>query len=125
MRTQAKLKILVVDDDPNMHRLITLYLKDAKADVVSASSARMALHQMTKQGFHLIISDMQMPQMDGIELVKRIRSAGSKIPVLIVSAFGASTHASAALQAGADVVLEKPFEQDELLRIIKQLIQKR
>ncbi len=125
MSSQTKLKILVVDDDPNMHRLINLYLKDSKAEVVTTSSGRMALQKMTKQGFHLIISDMQMPQMDGIELVKKIRSLGSTIPVLIVSAFGYYSHASKAIRAGANVVLEKPFERDELLRVIKQLIQKK
>lgn len=68
---------------------------------------------------------MQMPQMDGIELVKKMRSLGSKIPILIISAFGYYSHANKAIQAGANEVLEKPFERNQLLKVIIQLLQKK
>jgi len=115
--------ILIVDDDPNMHRLIQLYLNKTNAVVTTASSARVALHKMNSQSFNLMISDLQMPQMDGIELVRTVRAAGRTLPVLIISAFGLQTHAHNALNAGANKVLEKPFERKELLEAIRLLVQ--
>ncbi len=112
--------ILAVDDDPNMHRLIKLYLKQENFLVTTVSSGRMALHKLDTTAFDIIISDIQMPQMDGIALVKEIRNRKKSIPVIIISAFGTNMQAKKALEVGANVVVEKPFEQEQLIRIIKQ-----
>jgi len=119
---QKKVAVLAVDDDPNMQRLIQFYLDSAAFTVTTVSSGRMALHQLETQSFDLLISDIQMPQMDGIDLVQEIRRNNSDLPVIIVSAFGKSTHEQQILDAGADVILEKPFEQQKLLEVINNLL---
>lgn len=112
--------ILAVDDDPNMHRLLKLYLRAEVFSVTTVSSGRMALHKLDTERFELIVSDIQMPQMDGIALVKEIRARKNAIPIIIISAFGTQAQAQKALDAGANVVVEKPFEQEKLVKIIRQ-----
>lgn len=112
--------VLAVDDDPNMHRLVQLYLKQENIVVTAVSSGRMALHKLDSDKFDLVISDIQMPQMDGIALVQKIRNRKNTVPVIIISAFGTQSQAKKALEAGANSVLEKPFEQEQLINTIKQ-----
>ena len=112
--------VLAVDDDPNMHRLIQLYLKQENFLVTTVSSGRMALHKLDLDEYDLVISDIQMPQMDGITLVREIRNRKNTVPVIILSAFGTHSQAKEALDAGANSVLEKPFEQEQLIKKIKQ-----
>ncbi len=119
---QKIISVLAVDDDPNMQRLIQIYLDPAKFDVTSVSSGKMALHRLETQNFDLLISDIQMPQMDGIDLVQEVRRRDSNLPVIIISAFGKSTRVQQILDAGADVILDKPFEQRKLLGIINKLL---
>lgn len=118
------ISILAVDDDPNMQRLIKFYLASKIFSVTTVSSGRLALHQLATQNFDLIISDIQMPQMDGIDLVKEVRRRNQSLPVIIISAFGKSVHEQQLLQAGADIILEKPFEQERLIATIDDLLNK-
>lgn len=108
-------KILVVDDDPNMHRLIELYLNSEQYKITSVSSGRMALHKLKEAEFDLIISDIQMPQMDGIRMTEEIRKKNKDIPIIVISAFGKNSHSTQAREAGANLVIEKPFEQETLV----------
>ncbi len=112
--------VLAVDDDLNMHRLIQIYLKQENFLVTTVSTGRMALHKLDSEEYDLVISDIQMPQMDGIALVQEIRNRKNTIPVIIISAFGTQSQAKKALNAGANIVLEKPFEQEQLIKTIKQ-----
>ena len=112
--------VLAVDDDPNMHRLIKLYLNRENFSVTTVSSGRMALHKLDTEEFDLVISDIQMPQMDGIALVEEIRNRNNDVPVIVISAFGTNFQANKALEAGANMVIEKPFEQEQLITIIEQ-----
>lgn len=119
---QKMITVLAVDDDPNMQRLIQLYLDSTRFSVTSVSSGRLALNHLKNAHFDLLISDIQMPQMDGLDLVQEVRRTHSDLPVIIVSAFGKTTHEQQLLDAGADVILEKPFEQQKLLALINKLL---
>jgi len=118
----SPIAILAVDDDPNMHRLIQLYLSARVFSVTTASTGRIALHKLHTHKYDLLISDIQMPQMDGWALVKEIRSRGCDIPIIIISAFGTDEQADQIMAAGANMVLEKPFEQEQLIETIEKLL---
>lgn len=112
------INILAVDDDPNMHRLMELYLASAAFRVTTVSSARMALHKLQHGTYDVLISDIQMPQMDGLDLARAIRARQMAIPIIVVSAFGGSSMVQQARDAGANLVIEKPFEQEDLIKKI-------
>lgn len=116
------LKILIVDDDPQMHRLISLFLQNKPYHLDKASNGRIALSKIASEEYDLIISDLQMPETDGIELIKQIRREKNSIPVIIISAYGLESMAENALREGASYVLQKPFEASKLIKIIDTLL---
>ena len=116
------IRILAVDDDPNMHRLYELYLSLNVFDITCVSTARSALQKLGSDKYDLVITDIQMPQMDGITFIKEIRKSKNNIPTIIISASGAHTVASQASTSGANMVLDKPFEQEELIDSIEKLL---
>ena len=82
------MRILFVDDDPNMHRLVELMFRDAPFEFETAASARIALHKVGNKPYDCIISDLQMPGMDGITFIKELRVLNPRQKVIIMSAFG-------------------------------------
>lgn len=115
------MRILFVDDDPNMHRLVELMFRDSPIELESVSTARIALHKLGKEKFDLIISDLQMPEMDGISFLKKLQAGAHKQKVIIMSAFGLKQMADMALANGASLVLEKPFQKEQLLSAISKI----
>jgi len=115
------MRLLFVDDDPNMHRLVELMLRDTSYQLEIVSSARMALYKINSDSYDVIISDLQMPGMDGIALIKELRSKNFLQPVVIISAYGLEKMAEMAINSGASMVLEKPFRREQLLEAIEKL----
>lgn len=115
------IRILAVDDDPNMRRLYELYLNLKVFDITSVSSARLALQKLKTEQFDVLITDVQMPQMDGISLIKKIRKEKNKIPAIIISASDTNEIRTSARSSGANLILEKPFEQEALIQSIEKL----
>ena len=113
--------ILFVDDDPNMLRLVDLMLRNSPFEVEVTSSARIALHKLANQQFDLIVSDLQMPGMDEISFIKELRANNHKQKVIIMSAFGLKKLSDIALASGASLVLEKPFQKEQLVQAIKKI----
>ena len=118
------IKILLVDDDPHMQRLISIFLKKKPFELDKAGNGRIALRKIETQTYDLIISDLQMPETDGIELIKRIRGKNCTTPIIIISAYGLDSMAEKAIEEGASYVLPKPFEAAELLRTIDKVFYK-
>jgi len=118
------MKLLLVDDDPNMRRLITLMFKSSKIQLEAAASARTALRKLKDNTYDIIISDLQMPEIDGIAFLKELKAAGHSIPVIIMSAYGLQKLADMALEAGAVMVLEKPIQKKILLKAVNKIISK-
>lgn len=111
------LKILVVDDEINIRNLIKLNLQD-EFSVDVASNGKMALEKMANNTYSLIVTDIMMPELDGIELVKTMRSEGNMTPAIIVSAKGEIEDKIQGYSAGIDDYMIKPINFDELkLRI--------
>lgn len=114
------LSILVVDDDPALRDAISLILEAAGHRVALAASGPEALETLERQRFNLVISDLRMDPMDGLELLARIRSLNPQLPVLLMTAFGDVDKAVAAMRGGACEFLMKPFESSVLLENVRR-----
>jgi|GEM_PF-591241 len=107
-RKPTELRVLVVDDDREFQKIISHYLtEDPEYSVVCADSGQEALDMMKVQSFSAIIADYQMPEIDGLDLLRIIRSRGSSIPFIIFTGQGCEEVAIEALNAGADFYLVK------------------
>jgi two-component system KDP operon response regulator KdpE len=111
-------KILVVDDDPQIRRVMKVALVNHGYEAVEARSGEDALELLTPEMPNLVLLDMNMPGMDGLETCRAIRS-GSDIPVIILSVRNTDRDKVAALDAGADDYVTKPFSMEELLARIR------
>lgn len=115
-------RILLVDDDPGLLRLLTLRLEAEGYEVLSASSGRAALDMLDLNKVDVIISDLRMDGMDGLELFDRIHSRYPGIPVLIITAQGSIPLAVTATQKGVFGFLTKPVNKDELINQIQAAV---
>jgi len=106
--------VLVVDDEPQILRVMRASLPIRGYEVLTASSGKEALDQLSKQVPDLVILDLAMPEMSGLEVCRRVREF-SAVPIIILSAKGSESDKVAALDLGADDYVTKPFGMDELL----------
>ncbi len=115
--------LLVVEDDRNMRLLTSARLKDYYT-VLAACDGEEALEIIHKGGIDLIISDIMMPNMDGYELLKILRSEGFQIPFLFLTAKETSNDMEKGFDLGTDDYMTKPFSSDELLWRVKALLRR-
>jgi two-component system NtrC family response regulator len=115
--------ILVVDDEPNYLVVLSELLKEEGYEVFTAQSGEEGLKIARENDLDLIITDMRMPGMDGLELLKSVKSFNKELPVIMVTAFGEVEKAVVAMKAGAYNYLAKPFSNDELLVNIRKAIE--
>lgn len=118
-----KKKILIVDDDPNLLRLLGIRLSAAGYNVKSAESAKIALGILKSFLPHMVISDLRMEGMDGMALFEQIRKQHPHMPVVIMTAHGTIPDAINATKQGVFSYLTKPFESQELLGTVEKAIQ--
>ncbi len=107
--------ILICEDDRNIRRLIAEYLSREGYTVFESENGEKALSVMEETHIDLIITDIMMPVMDGVELVRNIRSSGCDIPVLMITAKGSMEDKRIGFGSGADDYLVKPVDMEELL----------
>lgn len=110
--------VFVVDDDPGMRRGISSLLRSEGFDTAEFPSALAALSDQALDRADCLLTDLQMPGMDGIELVRAIANVHPRLPVILMTAFGDETTRQRAMATGARAFLIKPFETDQLLREI-------
>ncbi len=117
-------KILVVDDSVSMRQMVSLTLKDGGYDVIESSSSEDALEQIDGVEIQLVLSDLNMPGMDGIQLTKVLRgmSLYKSTPVLILSTESSQEVKQRGRDAGVTGWITKPFNPDQLLQISEQVI---
>lgn len=115
--------ILVVDDEPNYLIILEELLEDEGFEVLTARNGNEALKIAEKADLNLIVTDMQMPGMNGVELLSEAKKRWPAIPVIMVTAFGEVDKAVSAMQAGAFNFLSKPFKNDELIANINKAIE--
>lgn len=121
---QGQLKILVIDDDPSIRNMLAIVLKKSGFDVTCTESGKTALEKLKKETFDLVISDIKMPDISGIDLLKKIKAISPEIPVIMITAFASANDAVEAMKLGAEDYVTKPFSLDELKIIIDRAIYK-
>jgi two-component system response regulator GlrR len=115
-------RILLVDDDADLLRLLAMRLKAAGYTVGTAESAASAISQLAIARPHVVVTDMRMPDMDGIALFERIHQEAPALPVIMLTAHGTIRDAVAATQRGLFGYLTKPFDSRELLDSIARAL---
>lgn len=117
-------RILVVDDEPHIRRMLEAVLGSRGYDVTTASDGLQGLHDLGETSVDLVILDLMMPGANGLEILSQIRTdpTRSSTPVIILTAKGQDTDREAALAGGADDFLTKPFSPKKLLARIEEIL---
>ncbi len=116
------MKILVVDDSSTMRRIISNTLKKiGYSDLVEAGDGKEGLARMAENTFDLIVTDWNMPNMDGLEFTKVVRSTQGTVPILMVTTNAAKTDVIEALKAGVNTYVVKPMTPETLEEKIKAI----
>src|SRR5512143_3649717 len=114
-------RILIVDDDAGQRSLLDSFLRSAGFETVLAESGERALEILRGGDFSLMISDVRMPGLSGLETLRRARQAHAVLPVLLVTAYADIREAVGAMRDGALNYLAKPIDLDELLATVQQV----
>jgi two-component system chemotaxis response regulator CheY len=116
--------IMVVDDSASLRQVVGIALKGAGYDVLEASDGKDALKKLTGQRVHLIVSDVNMPNMDGITMVQEIKKlpAYKFTPIMMLTTESDQTKMMAGKAAGAKAWLVKPFQPPALLEAVSKLV---
>jgi DNA-binding NtrC family response regulator len=120
-----KHKILIIDDEPDIVEVLVARLEAMGFHAVGYTKARKALDELKKDTFSVLITDLKMPEMDGMEVLKEAKKIDPDIEVIIFTAYGSIEGAVQAIKEGAHDYLVKPFEAIELVAKIEKAIEKR
>ena len=112
-------RILVLDDDPHFLRVLARILSGENFLVTSAAGACDAMELLKSAQFDLVISDLRMPECDGLSFLESLRRSGNTVPVIILTAYGEVDTYLEAMNAGATEYLNKPIQSDELLKTVR------
>jgi two-component system, OmpR family, KDP operon response regulator KdpE len=115
----APVRILVVDDEPAILRFLRVGLGSQGYLVLEAANAQSALDAVRQRGVDLVVLDLGLPDMDGLEVIRRIREGGSMLPIIVLTSRDDEAAKVQALDLGADDYVTKPFGIDELLARIR------
>jgi two-component system, LuxR family, response regulator FixJ len=118
----SKPKVYVIDDDAAMRDSLDFLLDAANFDVTLFESATNFLQRLPGLDYGCVVSDVRMPGIDGIELLKRMKAVDSRFPIVIITGHGDVPLAVEAMKLGAVDFLEKPFEDDRLISMIRAAI---
>jgi DNA-binding NtrC family response regulator len=116
-------KILIVDDEPGMRGLLTRVMEKEGFSAAAAGGGDEALELIDSDEWHLVIADIDMPGMDGIELLKRIRGRKEALPVIMITAYATVESAVEAMKLGAFDYVTKPFQMDELKIVVGKVFE--
>ena len=115
-------RVLIVEDDPSLRRILSYHLERQEHTVVQASDGRVALECLSAEPFDLVVTDVRMAGMDGIELLKAIREKDPDLPVVVMTAYGTIQDAVEAMRLGAADYLTKPIEREMLLLAVQKAL---
>jgi two-component system OmpR family response regulator len=117
-------KVLVIDDEPGVRELISEALSLSEITAVQAADGLEALSFLRRERFDLLILDINMPKLDGLALLEKLRTEGMSVPVLMLSARADKTDINQGLRIGADDYLTKPFSIEELVLRVKAILRR-
>ena len=115
-------QVLTVDDDQAVGEVLVGLLRQAGLTARHVTSAERALVELDTEGADVVITDLRMPDMDGLELLRRIRNRWSDLPVIMLTAHGSIGVAVDAMKAGANDFMVKPFDRDEVLHVCRKAL---
>jgi DNA-binding NtrC family response regulator len=118
-------RILIVDDDPYFLRVLSRILTGENFQVKTAEGAVEAAQLLQQNAFDLVISDLRLPDGDGLSILQEIRRSGSEMPVVILTAYGEVDSYLEAMNAGATEYLNKPVKCEELLAVVRSCLRPR
>jgi two-component system response regulator AtoC len=113
-------RILVVDDEPGIRSFLREALEDMGYTVVEAGDGQQAIDLLDKEHFHLLLTDLKMPRLDGMNLVRKVRSELPDMEILVLTAHGTVDSAVEAMKLGAHDYLQKPLASPDELRLVVQ-----
>ena len=117
-------KILVIDDDPALRRLMEFNLTELNFDVMVAATGEEGLRIVSEQNIDISLTDLNLPDVAGIDLVKQIKASSPNTEIIVITGFGSTTKAVDATKAGAFYFLEKPVDFDELAVLIEKALER-
>jgi DNA-binding NtrC family response regulator len=120
---QLTARILVVDDEPGMRKSLAIMLRRERYDVTETASVADAIGWLKRDPFQLVIADMMMEPLSGLDLLVLAREHRPGCPVIIITAFGSPETRADALQRGAVDFMEKPLQAPALLQRVRELVE--
>ncbi len=114
--------ILIVDDEKNYPLVLSAVLQDEGFETLTANSGHEALAVLEHSDVDLVLTDMKMPKMDGIELLQRIKTIDAELPIIMMTAYGTVEKAVEAMQKGAYSYILKPFDNEQLILYVNKAI---
>ena len=118
-------RILVVDDDPKSRNILERLLTLTDYEVEIVKSGEEAVKRLKRSEFNLVLTDLDMPGMDGLALLSHVKSQYPDVPVIVVTGLVSEESRNEALEAGAVSLLSKPYTRDQLLAIISESLTKK
>lgn len=119
-------KILIVDDEPSVLKMLRKMLKSETAEIIEAENGEQALEKCNEQEIDLIVTDIVMPKIHGIDLIREVKNKFPNLPIIAISGGGGVTgrfnYLEIAELLGAKNVLQKPFEASELRNIVNNIL---
>ena len=119
------IKVLIIDDDPAMLDLTKYHLTEQGYEVTTAATGTEGLQRAGEQSFDLAITDLQLPDLDGISVVKELKTIAPALEIIMVTGFSSLTRAIEATKAGAFHFVEKPIEYEELFALLEKALERR
>ncbi|HEY8430096.1 MAG TPA: sigma-54 dependent transcriptional regulator [Sandaracinaceae bacterium] len=118
--TDSKKQILVADDEPNLRRVLAAQLQRDGYEVIAVEDGQAAMDALETHHVDVVITDLRMPRVDGMELLKHVTARYPDVPVIMITAHGTVDTAVEALKLGAFDYITKPFEQSELRNVVRK-----
>jgi len=117
-------KIMTVDDSATVRQMLSFTLQDAGFEVIEATDGVDALEKLKSESIQMLITDLNMPQMDGIELIREVRKTpGNRfVPIIMLTTESNEQKRQAGKSAGASGWIVKPFKPEQLLRVVKMVL---
>lgn len=115
-------RIMIIEDDKEMRSLLKDFLEEEGFETDSASNGVDALRMLSKDYFDLVITDIRMPGLTGLDILPRIRRLKPEIPIIVMTAYGSDDVRRRSLERGATIYLEKPIHLSKLRAVIREMV---
>lgn len=112
--------LLIVEDEARMREVIKMLLSDMKLNIFEACDGEEAINTFTDENIHMVITDLKLPKISGMEVLKHIKNAKPEVPIIVITAFGSIDNAVEAIHEGAFDYVTKPFTEEKLRSSVKK-----